>query len=96
MIVAACIETSIECSRCNVLRRVHAGFDVDAGCAMHLLVYLGCGAMRVFDVFDIVGDVSAKHSGFTGGIESCAKESTEVETLTHLWARLHIHLLEDF
>ena len=96
MIVAACIETSIECSRCNVLRRVHAGLDVDAGCAMHLLVYLGCGAMRVFDVFDIVGDVSAKHSGFTGVIESCAKEGAKVETFTHLRAGLHIHLLEDF
>lgn len=96
MIVAACIETGIEGSCCNVLRRVHAGLDVDAGCAMHLLVYLGCGAMRVFDVFDIVGDVSAKHSGFTGGIESCAKEGAEVETFTHLRAGLHIHLLEDF
>ena len=78
MIVAAGIETCVEGSCCNVLRRVHAGFDVDAGCAMHLLISLGHGAMRMFDVFDVMGDVSAKHSGFTGGIESCAKEGTEV------------------
>ena len=96
MIVAACIETSIECSRCNVLRRVHAGFDVDAGCAMHLLVYLGRGAMRMFDMFDVVGDVSTDKSGFTGSLESCTKESAEVEALTHLGTGLHIHLLEDF
>ena len=76
MIVAACIETGIEGSCCNVLRRVHAGLDVDAGCAMHLLVYFRGGTMRMSYMFYISGNVCSQECSFTGSVESCTKEST--------------------
>ena len=70
-----------------------AGGVIGANCPAPMRGQTSVG--YVLDMFDIMRDVGTEIGGITGSSETCRKENTEIKALTHLWACLQVHFLEN-